>query len=80
MNLESLVRLNRTIRVIGFDDSPFVRSAGGDVNISGIICGGTRFEGMVWGKVQQDGLDATDVICNLLIGAAVMNGESGSSA
>jgi hypothetical protein len=69
MNLESLVRLNRTIRVIGFDDSPFVRGAGGDVNISGIICGGTRFEGMVWGKVQQDGLDATDVICNLLIGS-----------
>ncbi|ARV62357.1 hypothetical protein BZZ01_30350 [Nostocales cyanobacterium HT-58-2] len=68
MKLESLLKLNRTIRVIGFDDAPFLRGVGGKVHIAGVVCAGTRFEGMVWGKVQQDGLDATDTICELLIG------------
>ncbi|KOP26370.1 hypothetical protein AMR41_10830 [Hapalosiphon sp. MRB220] len=68
MKLESLLKLNRTIRVIGFDDAPFIRGAGGNVSIAGVVCAGTRFEGMVWGEVQQDGLDATEVICKLLIG------------
>ncbi|BAY79262.1 hypothetical protein NIES25_57460 (plasmid) [Nostoc linckia NIES-25] len=68
MKLESLLKLNRTIRVIGFDDAPFIRGAGGNVSIAGIVCAGTRFEGMVWGQVQQDGFDATEVICKLLIG------------
>lgn len=102
MELESLVRLGRTIRVIGFDDAPFYRSkigknsslsdsleeesvsvsateaalqelapaspGSGKVYISGVVCAGTRFEGMVWGQVQQDGWDATDIVCQLLIG------------
>lgn len=48
MKLESLLKLNRTIRAIGFDDSPFVRGTGGKVHIGGVVCAGTRFEGMVW--------------------------------
>lgn len=101
MELESLLRLRRTIRVIGFDDAPFSRtqigkhsslseesvtrvalegrsasvharegdSAGeGNVYIAGVVCARTRFEGMVWGKVQQDGWDATDTVCQLLLG------------
>jgi hypothetical protein len=68
MNLESLLRLNRVIRVIGFDDAPFLRNAGGSVSIAGIVCAGTRFEGMVWGQVEQDGWDATDAILTLLLG------------
>ncbi len=68
MELEALLRLNRTIRVIGFDDAPFIRNAGGNVSISGVVCAGTRFEGMVWGQIEQDGWDATDVILELLIG------------
>ncbi|MCL1468857.1 DUF99 family protein [Argonema galeatum] len=68
MNLESLLRLDRAIRVIGFDDAPFVRRKGGVASISGIISANTRFEGMVWGKVRQDGWNATDTICKLLIG------------
>lgn len=69
MKLEDLLRQNRTIRVIGFDDAPFIRGAGGNVAIAGVICAGTRFEGMLWGQVQQDGWDATDTICQLLIGS-----------
>lgn len=68
MKLESLLKLNRTIRVIGFDDAPFIRGAGGNVSIAGVVCAGTRFEGMVWGEIQADGFDATEVICKLLIG------------
>ena len=68
MNLASLLKLNRSIRVIGFDDAPFVRRKGGVAPISGIVCANTRFEGMVWGKVRQDGWNATDTICKLLIG------------
>ncbi|NJK75140.1 MAG: DUF99 family protein [Microcoleus sp. SU_5_6] len=68
MKLADLLRLDRTIKVIGFDDAPFSRGSGTPVSIAGIVCGGTRFDGMVWGKVSPDGLDATDAICQLLIG------------
>ncbi|MCA1991518.1 MAG: DUF99 family protein [Coleofasciculus sp. S288] len=68
MNLESLLRLNRMIRVIGFDDAPFIRKAGGSVSIAGVVCAGTRFEGMVWGQIEPDGWDATDAILGLLLG------------
>jgi hypothetical protein len=68
MELDSLLRLNRVIRVIGFDDAPFLRNAGGTVSIAGVVCAGTRFEGMVWGQVEQDGWDATDAILGLLLG------------
>jgi endonuclease V-like protein UPF0215 family len=67
MDLETLVRCDRTIRAIGFDDAPFVRHAGGNVPIAGVVCAGTRFEGMVWGEVEQDGWDASDRICELLL-------------
>ncbi|MBW4505360.1 MAG: DUF99 family protein [Scytonematopsis contorta HA4267-MV1] len=68
MELEALLKNNRTIRTIGFDDAPFVRGSGQKVGVAGVICAGTRFEGMVWGEIQQDGWDATDAICKLLIG------------
>ncbi|MGL4621735.1 DUF99 family protein [Chroococcidiopsis sp.] len=68
MKLETLLARDRTIRVIGFDDAPFVRRRSSSVSIVGVICAETRFEGMVWGKVRQDGWNATDTICRLLIG------------
>ncbi|MBE9192346.1 DUF99 family protein [Gloeocapsopsis crepidinum LEGE 06123] len=68
-DLETLLRRRRTIRVIGFDDAPFSRlNKSGKVCIAGVVCADTRFEGMVWGEVQQDGLDATEIICQLLLG------------
>ncbi|MEM7760837.1 MAG: DUF99 family protein [Cyanobacteria bacterium P01_A01_bin.40] len=68
MELETLIRQKKQIRVIGFDDAPFERHQTNKVNISGIVCANTRFEGMVWGAVDVDGHDATDTICQLLIG------------
>lgn len=68
MKLESLLRLKRVIRVIGFDDAPFERHSTEVVPVAGVVCGGTRFEGMVWGEIQQDGWDATDKLSQLLLG------------
>ncbi|MCC5637148.1 DUF99 family protein [Nostoc sp. CHAB 5844] len=68
MELEALLKNHRTIRAVGFDDAPFIRSANKPVGVAGVICADTRFEGMVWGEIQPDGWDATEILCQLLIG------------
>jgi len=65
-SIAELIRLNKQIRVMGFDDSPFSKVNDSSVNISGIVCSNTRFEGMVWGEVERDGTDATDQIIDLV--------------
>jgi uncharacterized protein len=66
--LEQLLQKKRLIRVIGFDDAPFEKDElGCKVNVAGVVCAGTRFEGMVWGSVQKDGDDATAVLSQLLL-------------
>jgi endonuclease V-like protein UPF0215 family len=67
MNLETLLIQRRTIRVIGFDDAPFVRHAVEPVSVAGVVCAGTRFEGMIWGQVEADGWNATEVLCRMLL-------------
>ena len=59
---------SRTLRTIGFDDAPFVRHRHGDVPIAGVVCAGTRFEGLVWGRFRQDGWNATAALSRLLVG------------
>ncbi len=56
----------RTIRAAGFDDAPFDRASRGDVGLAGVVCAGTRFEGLVWGRVRRDGWNATDAVAALL--------------
>jgi endonuclease V-like protein UPF0215 family len=68
MDLTALIRQKKQIRAIGFDDAPFERYQQSKVNIAGVICTNTRFEGMVWGAVEADGNDATETICQLLLG------------
>ncbi len=58
----------RTLRAVGFDDAPFVRGRRGDVGVAGVVCAGTRFEGLVWGRLRQDGWNATDALARLLEG------------
>jgi endonuclease V-like protein UPF0215 family len=55
------------LRAVGFDDAPFTRG-GGDVGLAGVVCAGTRFEGLVWGRLRADGWNATEVILRLLVG------------
>lgn len=57
----------RTLRAIGFDDAPFVRGRRGDVGVAGVVCAGTRFEGLVWGRLRQDGWNATQALARLLL-------------
>jgi endonuclease V-like protein UPF0215 family len=56
----------RTLRAIGFDDAPFARASRADVGLAGAVCAGTRFEGLVWGRVRRDGWNATAEIVRLL--------------
>lgn len=59
---------DRTLRVIGFDDAPFSR-ADERVSLAGVVCAGTRFEGMVWGTTERDGFGATNAIAELVAGS-----------
>jgi uncharacterized protein len=65
--LERLLRDRKTIRAIGFDDAPFTR-ASRRVPLAGVVCAGTRFEGLVWGRITRDGADANAEIERLLHG------------
>src|SRR5690242_20429114 len=56
----------RTLRVIGFDDVPWRHRRSASVGLVGVVCAGTRFEGMVYGRVRRDGWNATDEIVRLL--------------
>jgi len=58
--------IGKTIRVIGFDDAPFPRRPRVQVPLVGVVCAGTRFEGMVLGRVIRDGASATSEIVRLL--------------
>jgi endonuclease V-like protein UPF0215 family len=59
---------DRVLRAVGFDDAPFVRGRRGDVAVAGVVCAGTRVEGLVWGRLRQDGWNATAAIARLLVG------------
>lgn len=65
-SLSQLLALKRKLRVIAFDDAPFTLERGSPVNITGVVCSDTRFEGMLWGEVKKDGLDSSAVLINLL--------------
>ena len=67
MNLAKMLQTHRTIRVAGVDDAHYAdKSRGSKVYFSAIVCGGTRFEGMLWGDLEKDGTDATYKIASLL--------------
>ena len=43
------------MNVIGFDDGPFSSDHRGDVLLVGVVCSGTRVDGVISGKVRRDG-------------------------
>jgi uncharacterized protein len=65
--LDFLLRHNRQIRVIGFDDAPFIRHTNNPVAVAGVICSLTRFEGMLWGQIQADGWDSTEQLTKMIL-------------
>jgi endonuclease V-like protein UPF0215 family len=52
--------------VVGFDDAPFRRGRRGDVTVVGAVCGRTRLDGVITGRVRQDGANATRRLAELL--------------
>ncbi len=47
------------MNLLGFDDAPFERHQRGKVPLVGVICAGTRVDGVLVGKVRHDGADST---------------------
>ena len=66
-SLETLLQRGETIRVLGVDDAPFVHQRHTHANFSAIMCANTRFEGMLWGEIEVDGLDATKVLIETIL-------------
>jgi endonuclease V-like protein UPF0215 family len=57
--------------VVGFDDGPFDRNRrGGQVLLVGAVCARTRLDGVLTGRVRQDGWNVTDRIAALVEGSA----------
>ena len=54
------------MNVIGFDDGPFSREHRGDVLLVGVVCSGTRVDGVISGKIRRDGANATRVMIDLV--------------
>ena len=66
MNLEKVLERGRNIRVLGFDDSHHQGLPwGAVVNVAGVVCSGVRFEGMLWGQIAKDGMDATEALVSM---------------
>lgn len=68
-NIPEVIRKSKRLRIIGFDDAPFKKERGSLVNISGVICSNTRFEGMLWGEAKKDGTDATQTLIDIVSGS-----------
>ena len=54
------------MNVIGFDDGPFPREHRGDVLLVGVVCSGTRVDGIVSGRIRRDGANATQEMVKLV--------------
>ncbi|MBS2016672.1 MAG: DUF99 family protein [Deltaproteobacteria bacterium] len=54
------------MNVIGFDDGPFPRDHRGDVLLVGVVCSGTRVDGIVSGRIRRDGANATREMVKLV--------------
>eukprot|EP01135_Chromosphaera_perkinsii_P002387 Nk52_evm41s222 gene=Nk52_evmTU41s222 len=66
--IDQLVNNKKNIRNIGFDDAPRVeKHFKGKVNVAGIVCANNIFEGMLWGEVTGDGMDATESLAKQLL-------------
>ncbi|MCK5902665.1 MAG: DUF99 family protein [Cocleimonas sp.] len=64
--LKKALTKNKQLRVLGIDDAPFDKQHHANINLVGIICNNTRFEGMLWSRAQKDGQDATDTIIKMV--------------
>lgn len=57
------------MNLIGFDDGPFAKSHRGDVPLVGILCAGTRVDGVLVGHVRRDGANAARSMAAMVKGS-----------
>ena len=63
---DSVMTEKRISNIIGFDDAPFNRESKCPVSIVGAVYANMRLDGVLIGKVERDGQDATDVLSALV--------------
>lgn len=67
VDLVKFRHIKREIRIVGIDDSPFIPLALEKVNLFGIVFrGGYWLDGIIRGKMDIDGLDATNKISDMI--------------
>ena len=67
--LKRLMKKSGQVRVMGFDDSPHKRHVDTVIDIHGIVTNQSIFEGMVSGLVDANGLNASFVLADLILGS-----------
>ena len=61
------MQIKEEVRIVGFDDAPFEKNKKGMLPIVGVVYrGGKIFDGMLFTKVEIDGMDATDKISEII--------------
>ncbi|MBU5690043.1 MAG: DUF99 family protein [Candidatus Aenigmatarchaeota archaeon] len=60
------MKIKREIRIIGFDDGPFVKGQSKTILVGIITRGGDWFDGMLKSEITIDGRDATDIISSII--------------
>jgi len=59
--------IKREIRIVGFDDGPFIPRSKGKVPVVGVVFrGGDFLDGVYRTDVEIDGMDATDILIKLI--------------
>lgn len=64
-SLGQILDTGRVPKVLGFDDGPW-DAATDRVPVCGVVCAGTRFDGMVWGSTGSAGEEVTPALVTLL--------------
>jgi uncharacterized protein len=69
MDIPTVIRQGRRLRILGIDDGPFDRYKGGNVLVVGAVYSGELFEGLLSTHVRQDGFNATRRLIDMIVGS-----------
>jgi hypothetical protein len=66
LKLETILRQQRRLRIIGIDDGPFLRGRTREVLVVGTIYSSAFFEGLLTTRIRQDGHNATTRLIHMI--------------
>jgi len=62
-----MLNIKKEIRILGFDDGPFIPRSKGKVPVIGVVFrGGNFLDGILKTDVSIDGIDATDILTGII--------------